>query len=484
LELTAASPLLSGHEVIRATGGTLLRGGADRIVRGVSTDSREPAGDKLFIPLKGERFDGHDFLAAAVRDGAAGILVQRGKEFKVSADTAGAMVILVADTLQALGDLAHFWRKKFPVPVLAITGSSGKTTTKEMAAGIIGIRKNTLSTRGNFNNLVGLPLTLFRLNEGHAAAILELGTNTRGEIARLTRIAAPDVGIITNIGAAHLEGFKSLATVREEKSDLFRTMGPDGIAVLNRDDEELSFLETMWRGRRVTFGVRNEADVRAEEITGRQDQGVRFVLKIGADREEVFLRAVGEHNVYNALAAAAAAMALGLGHADICRGLAAFKPVAGRMEIHRLKNGAFLIDDTYNANPSSFREALRTLQNLRGTHDGTVIMGDMLELGDRAEELHEESGRLLADTGVSALFLKGVFARATAAGAIKGGLARKRLFFPEHPGEIASLLKPQLKSGDWILVKGSRRMQMETAVQEILAAFGEEEDGRQTTTDN
>lgn len=479
MELTAAAPLLSGHEVIQATGGALLKGDANGIVRGISTDSRERATGKLFIPLKGERFDGHDFLASAIRDGAAGVLVQRGEESRLGADAAGTMVILVADTLQALGDLAHFWRKKFPVPVLAITGSSGKTTTKEMAAGIIGLRKNTLSTRGNFNNLVGLPLTLFRLNEGHGAAILELGTNTRGEIARLTRIAAPDVGIITNIGAAHLEGFKSLATVREEKSDLFRTMRPDGIAVLNRDDKELSFLETMWRGKRVTFGIRNEADVRAEEITGRRDQGVRFVLKIGADREEVLLRAVGEHNVYNALAAAAAATALGMGQADICRGLAAFKPVAGRMEIHRLKNGAFLIDDTYNANPSSLREALRTLQNLRGAHGGMVIMGDMLELGASAEELHEESGRLMAETGVAALVLKGAFARVTAAGAIKGGLARERIFFPEHPGEFASLLKLELKQGDWVLVKGSRRMQMETAVREILAAFGTEEDGQQ-----
>lgn len=479
-----SSPLLSGREVIQATGGALLRGSENTIFNGVSTDSREPARGKLFIPLIGERFDGHAFLAAAIKEGAAGVLVQRGSEHKLGADPGGTTVILVKDTLTALGDIAHFWRKKFPVSVIAITGSSGKTTTKEMAAGIMGIKKNTLSTRGNFNNLVGLPLTLFRLNEGHAAAILELGTNTRGEIARLTRIAAPDVGIITNIGAAHLEGFKSIEAVREEKSDLFRNMDPGGVAVINRDDGELIFLEKVWRGKRVTFGINNDADITAERITNRGDEGVRFVLKIGNAREEIAMRTVGEHNIYNALAAVAMSWAAGFGNAEICRGLSAFKAVHGRMEIHRLKNGAFLIDDTYNANPSSLREAVKTLGNLKGGHESTIILGDMLELGDRAEELHEESGMFMADTGISALFLKGSFARTTARGAIKNGMAEDRLFFPETPGDVLSLLSSRLKKGDWILVKGSRKTQMEIFVQGILNTFGVEEGGRQTTTYN
>lgn len=478
------SPLLYGHEVIQATGGTLIRGSKDRIFNGISTDSREPAGEKLFIPLKGERFDGHDFLVAAITNGAAGVLVQRNSENKLGADAAGTTAIIVKDTLKALGDIAHFWRKKFPLPVIAITGSSGKTTTKEMAAGIIGIKKNTLSTRGNFNNLVGLPLTLFRLNQGHEAAILEMGTNTRGEIARLTRIAAPDVGIITNIGAAHLEGFKSIEMVREEKSDLLRNMDPGGIAIINRDDEGLGFLETVWQGRWMTYGIKNDADITAEGIKNLGGGGVHFILKMGDTREEIHLRAVGEHNIYNALAAAASSMALGLGHAEISRGLSAFRPVPGRMDIHRLKNGAYLIDDTYNANPSSLREAVKTLRELKGKHESAVIMGDMLELGDRSEELHEESGMFMADTGVSAIFLKGAFARATAAGAIKKGMTPDRLFFPEHPGDVSSLLKFRLKKGDWILVKGSRKMQMEKVVQEILDTFGEEEGRRQATTDN
>ncbi len=477
-----SSPRLSGRDVIQATGGTLIRGSEDRIFQGVSTDSREPAVEKLFIPLKGDRFDGHDFLITAIEGGAAGVLVQRGSEKKLGDASTGATVILVGDTLTALGDLAHFWRKKFPVPVVAITGSAGKTTTKEMATGIMGIRKNTLGTRGNFNNLVGLPLTLFRFNEGHEAAVLELGTNRRGEIARLTRIAAPDVGIITNIGAAHLEGFKSLEMIREEKSDLFRNMAPNGIAVMNRDGEEWSFLEKVWQGKRVTFGINNDADVAAEGITIMGNAGMRFVLKIGDAREEIALQAVGEHNVYNALAAAAASTALDFGHADICRALSAFRPVPGRMEIHRLKNGAFLIDDTYNANPASLREAVKTLRELKGSNESTVIVGDMLELGDRSEELHEESGMFMADAGVSAIFLKGAFARATAAGAVKKGIAPDRLFFPENPGDVSSLLETRLKKGDWILVKGSRGMHMETVVKEILDTFGAEEGERQITT--
>ncbi len=476
------SPVLSCRDVIRATGGILIRGSEDRTFAGISTDSREPAQGKLFIPLKGERFDGHDFLAAAMDGGAAGVLVQRGSEKRFGSAPVDTAVVLVEDTLAALGDLAHYWRKKFPVPVVAVTGSSGKTTTKEMAAAILGLRKNTLSNRGNFNNLVGLPLTLFRLNAEHEAAVLELGTNRPGEIGRLARIAAPDVGVLTNIGTAHLEGFGSREAIRDEKSDLFRNMPQRGVAVMNRDVDEWRFLEKLWQGKRITFGIRGDADVAAGAVESLGHGGTRFVLKIGEAREEVVMQTVGEHNIYNALAAAAAATALGLGQDDICRGLSAFRPVPGRMEIHRLKNGAFVIDDTYNANPSSLREAVRTLRELGRGNECTVIMGDMLELGDRAEELHEESGMLMAEEGVTALFLKGAFARTVAVGAEKKGMAPDRLFFPEKPGDVSSLLKPRLRKGDWVLVKGSRRMRMETVVKEILDAFGTDEGEGQPAT--
>jgi UDP-N-acetylmuramoyl-tripeptide--D-alanyl-D-alanine ligase len=472
-------PIIAGHEILKATGGTLIRGSADRMFHGVSTDSRDMSEGNLFVPLKGERFDGHDFLGAAVRGGAVGLLVQRdsvdnadNEEFKDIA------VIRVDDTLRALGDIAHFWRKRFHVPVIAITGSSGKTTTKEMTAHIAGLTKKVVKTEGNFNNLIGLPLTIFQINDKHEVIILEMGTNTPGEIGRLTRIAAPDIGLITNIGHAHLEGLGSLDVIREEKGDLFQNMAEDGIAVVNRDDGEVGILDSRWQGRRVTFGMSRDVDVSAENIRTRGEQGVSFTLKIGGIGQEISMATVGLHNTYNALAAAAVCQALGMEHHTICRGLATFRPLSGRMEVHRLRNGAFLIDDTYNANPASVREALKTLKDLKDNHESTVIMADMLELGEKVEEMHEGIGSLMAETGVGSIFLRGRFSWAVVEGAIRGGMPINRILLPETSEEIVTRLKSSLKKGDWVLVKGSRKMRMEEVVQEIIRAFGLEENNR------
>ncbi|MGZ6240909.1 MAG: UDP-N-acetylmuramoyl-tripeptide--D-alanyl-D-alanine ligase [Syntrophales bacterium] len=232
-----------------------MGGSTDTLFKGVSTDSRQIMPGSLFIPLRGEKFDGHDFIAAAVRNGAHGFLVERGYENKIREKFADKTVIRVDDTLKALGDIAHSWRKKFRVRVVAITGSSGKTTTKEMLAGIAGLTKKIIKAQGNYNNLIGLPMTVLNINAQHELVILEMGTNTRGEIGRLTEIAEPDVGLITNIGPAHLEGFKSVETVREEKLDLFRKMPDAGVAIINIDDERLLVTNRDWRGKRVTFGL-------------------------------------------------------------------------------------------------------------------------------------------------------------------------------------------------------------------------------------
>ena len=466
-------PILAGHEILKATGGILIRGNADRVFHGISTDSRNISEGNLFISLKGGRFDGHDFLDAAVRGGAVGLLVQR--ELAKNEEFAGITVICVDNTLSALGDIAHFWRKKFHIPVIAITGSSGKTTTKEMTAHITGLTRKVSKTEGNFNNLIGLPLTIFQINDQHEVVILEMGTNTPGEIGRLTRIAEPDIGLISNIGPAHLEGLKSLTAIREEKGDLFQNMAGEGIVIINRDDEEVGILDSRWRGRRVTFGVKRNADVLAENIRTRGGEGVSFTLKTDGVGQEITIATLGLHNVYNALAAAAVCWALGMEHHTICRGLATFKPLSGRMEVHRLRNGAFLLDDTYNANPASVREALRTLKDLKEDHESTVIMADMLELGEMVEEMHEGIGFLMAETGVGTIFLRGRFSRATAEGAIRGGMSESQIFFPETPSEIVAHLKASLKKGDWVLVKGSRKMRMEEIVQEIIGAFGRTE---------
>jgi UDP-N-acetylmuramoyl-tripeptide--D-alanyl-D-alanine ligase len=468
---------LNVDDVLNATGGTLARGRTETLFKGVSTDSRRIVQGSLFIPLIGERFDGHDFIASAVKNGASGFLAGKGSENKIRGKFADTTVVRVDDTLKALGDIAHFWRKKFRVIVVAITGSCGKTTTKEMLAGIAGLKKKIIKAQGNYNNLIGLPLTVLKINAQHELAILEMGTNTRGEIARLTEIAEPDIGLITNIGPAHLEGFKSVEMVREEKLDLFRNMPDSGAAIINLDDERLLVTDKDWRGTRITFGLKKDADVSAEDIETKGMKGVSLTIRIGSFKQAIALSAAGNHNVYNALAAAASSWVLGIDFSTICQGLMAFQPISGRMEIHRLKNGAFIINDTYNANPASFREALNTLRDLKGNHKSTVIMGDMLELGDLAEVMHEGVGSLMADTGVDTIYLRGRLSPATAAGALKRKMSKDQIVFFENPDEIIDRLTSHVERGDWILVKGSRQMRMEQAVEKIVEAFGIEESG-------
>ncbi len=468
-------PVFHGMEILKATGGTVISGAIDKIFRGVSTDTRQIYSGNLFIPLKGEKFDGHDFIADAVKTGAAGFLVQKGSEDKIPPRLEDALIISVGDTLKALGDIANFWRRHCEATIVAITGSSGKTTTKEMIATISGLTKNVSKARGNFNNLIGLPLSILQINEGHQIAILEMGTNAPGEIGRLTRIAEPDIGLVTNIGPAHLEGLKSLDMVREEKVDLFRNMAETGIAIINLDDKNLLISNAEWKGKKVTFGLSKNADVSANKIKTWGREGVSFTIKIGEFRQDIKMSIVGSHNIYNALAAAASSWALGIEFQTICQGLTAFQPISGRMEIHRLNNGAFIINDTYNANPASFHAALETLKNLKGDHESTVIMGDMLELGDRAEELHEGIGSLMADTEVGTIFLRGRLSPATAAGALKKNMPEKQIIFFENPEEIVSRLASYVREGDWILVKGSRQTKMEESVRKIIELFGMEE---------
>jgi UDP-N-acetylmuramoyl-tripeptide--D-alanyl-D-alanine ligase len=436
----------------------------------VSTDTRTIRPGSLFVALAGERFDGHRFLDAAVAAGARGIVVRENPPAEWMARLSGVSVIRVEDTLAALGDLAGHVRKRYPIPVVAVTGSAGKTTTKEMAAAIAGQRMEVLKTEGNLNNLVGVPQMLFRLEPGYQAAILELGTNRPGEIARLARIADPDAGLITNIGSAHLEGLGSLEGVRREKGDLFRNMKATATALINRDDPLVGALEREWPGRKITFGMKRPADITAADI--RIDAGgTSFRLGLEGRESLVRMSLCGRHAVANALAAAACARALGLDDDAVREGLESVRPVPGRMDIVALGNGAFLIDDTYNANPASVREALRTLRDIRGNGAAVAVLGDMLELGPASAELHRETGRLLGEMGFRRAYLKGAFAGDTARGAVEGGMAPAELLFFEEPGEILPSLKDLLREGDWVLVKGSRRMRLEEAVRAIAGMF-------------
>lgn len=465
------APALSAGEILEATGGTALRGGTGWSCRGISTDTRTLRAGNLFIALPGENFDGHDCLAAAAAKGAAGLLIRTDRLENLAAGTGGVPAIGVPDTLRGLGAIAHAWRMRFAIPLVAITGSSGKTTTKEMIAAIAARSRHILKTEGNLNNLIGLPQTLLGLNEGHDLAIVEMGTNTPGEIVRLAAIAAPDIGLITNIGPAHLEGLGSIEAVREEKGALFGVMAGRGTALINADDPHIAVIAERWQGKRVTFGLATDAEVTARRIEPAGAGGVRFTLVIDGIGIPVRLPACGTHNVRNALAAAAASGALGFDRQAIAEGLAAFRPVPGRMEVRRLANGAYLVIDAYNANPASMREALLTLQGLKGAGSAVAILGDMLELGGEAHELHKGVGAILAQTGVDRLFLKGTLSRSTAAGALQKGFPEERIAFFNEPEEVIASLRTQLKKDDWILIKGSRKMKMEAVAEAVIAAF-------------
>jgi UDP-N-acetylmuramoyl-tripeptide--D-alanyl-D-alanine ligase len=468
-------PIFTVRQVLTATGGSMPAGELSDVFCGISTDSRKVGRGDLFVALKGDNFDGHDFVGQALDNGAAGILIRAGNNFDI-ARIKKASVIEVGDTLQALGDMAGEYRKRFPIPVIGLTGSSGKTTTKEMLAAIIGRRKKILATEGNLNNLIGLPQTIFRLTADHELAILEMGTNTRGEIRRLTQIAGPDIGLITNIGPAHLAGFGSMEIVRAEKGDLFLNMARTGTIVVNVDDEAVRSVAAGWQGCRITFGMSLDADVTARDIEKNGARGVRFNLVIGDKVNKVDMKIVGIHHVYNALAAAAAAWAAGFDCRTIAEGLAAFRPVPGRMQMIKLTNCAFVLDDTYNANPASVREALITLKDLKNHHNAYVFLGDMLELGAEAHEMHRRIGILVATIGVNALFLKGEFAKVTASGAEEGGMPSQNVFFLSDDADGMNYLREHLKKGDWILVKGSRLMKMEKIVAKICDLFGRDED--------
>ena len=467
------SPIFSIEDVLMATGGRLIAGDGGKMVYGVCTDTRHIRQGNLFIALSGENFDGHAFVQKALEDGAAGIIVKDAGKISLAMAGERAAVIQVDDTLRALGDLAHAHRQRFSIPVIGLTGSSGKTTTKEMLSCILKQERKVLKTEGNFNNLIGLPQTIFRLTRRDDIAVLEMGTNARGEIKRLTQIAAPDIGLITNVGPAHLAGFGSVDVVREEKGDLFFNMSPSGIAVVNLDDDAVCQVADRWSGRRrVTFSMSAHADVSVSDIKKNGARGTSFNLIMGDRACKVELKVAGIANIYNAMAAAATALAAGVGVASIQQGLTMFEAVSGRMEIIKLQNDAYLINDAYNANPASMREALLTLKDLKSSHNAFVFLGDMLELGDAAPEMHRRVGMLLATIGVTAVFLQGDFADATAAGALDGGMTTQQIVFLKDAGEVVANFKKQLRKGDWILVKGSHGMKMDRIVERICEDIG------------
>ncbi len=435
------------------------RGTRSGFVR-VTTDTRAIRGGELFVALAGERHDAHDFVGDAVAAGAAGVVVARPVELPAADDVS---VLRVADTLRALQDLAADLRRRVDPTVLAITGSNGKTTTKEMLAAVLAAaagEASVLKTSGNLNNLVGVPLTLLGLAGGERHAVIEMGMNAPGEIRRLTEIADPDVGLITNVGPAHLEGLGSIAGVARAKGELFAHMRPTGVAIVNAEDSHVAALGDAFAGRVVRFGEGGE--VRAEGVRSDERGAAAFRLLVGTDGVEVALQIPGRHNVMNALAAAAAATAVGVAPAAIAAGLAAATPVGGRMRVVRLANGVTVVDDSYNANPASVAAALRSLVEAPARRR-IAVLGDMLELGAASAEQHRAVGRLAGTLGLAALYLHGNFAPETARGAADG-MGPSAIHIAANHAAIADALRAETRDGDWVLVKGSRGQRMEEVV--------------------
>ena len=458
--------ILSIEEVLKATRGKLLQGEGNTSFQGISTDSRTVTEGELFIALKGSRFDGHHYVLEALEKKAGGVVIEEEKvgDIRWNGYRAKA-VIAVKDTLFALGNIALDWRRKYRTPLVALTGSNGKTTTKEMIAACLETTFPILKTKGNLNNLIGLPLTLLTLTERERVVVLEMGMNVPGEIRRLTEIAEPDVGLITNIQKVHLEGMESLERLKEEKGELFRKMRRDGTILVNQDDPRVVELASDYPGQKITFGIEHPAEVMAKEIRLGGAEGTFFTLILEGEAMEIHLRLLGRHFIPNALSAIAVACLFGVEVKQVKEALENFQSIPMRMEIVPLKGGKTLINDAYNANPHSMGLALETLVEAKGEGRAIAVLGDMLELGNFTKEAHEQLGEKVSELSIDFLLALGEEAPIVVESAIRHGFPLERVRVVESHSEAISILKQMIQNGDWILVKGSRRMAMEKIVE-------------------
>jgi UDP-N-acetylmuramoyl-tripeptide--D-alanyl-D-alanine ligase len=439
-------------DIIDATGARSARR-AGIVCTSISTDTRHLAAGALFVALRGPNHDGHRYVAEALRGGALAAVVDN-----VPAGIDAAQALVVGDTLRALGDIATWTRKRAAVRVAAITGSNGKTTTKEMLASICeraawtSGRSRILKTVGTENNLVGVPLTLLRLQGDEAVAVLEMGMNAPGEIARLTDIADPDVGVITNVGPAHLEGLGTVAGVAAAKGEMFAQMRTTATIAVNMDDEWVARVAANFAGRRIEFG--NGREVQAIAVVDQGFEGPQFELRIGARAAKVRLNIPGRHNVTNALAAAAVAHGLGISIDAMCEGLQTAAAPPMRMQVLQLANGVTVLNDGYNANPASMTAALRFMGQRGGRT--IAVLGEMRELGPTSAALHENVGRVAAECGVAMVVTVGDHGDDIARGARAGGVAAAALHVCAAPSDAADAVIAHWRAGDAVLVKGSR----------------------------
>ncbi|RUM37182.1 MAG: UDP-N-acetylmuramoyl-L-alanyl-D-glutamate--2,6-diaminopimelate ligase [Desulfobulbus sp.] len=472
--------------LLNATGGQVQSGKQSALLNNISTDTRKLQQGDIFVALAGETYDGHDYIDTAVKAGAAAVVVHQ----EISAPSTGILVIRVEDTQKALSDLAAYRRGLLTgnVQVTAITGSSGKTTVKEMTSAIFnnffsGKSRGgnpLLKTEGNFNNLIGLPLSLLPLSAGHQKAVLEMGMNRPGEIERLAEIADPDIACITNVQAAHLEGLGDIRGVAKAKGELFARMRPETVAVVNYDDPHVRKLRRSSAnvlGFAVTqAGRRLHPTVRASRIVNLGEQGMRFTLQVGDRKKRITVPAPGVHNVSNCAAAAAIACAAGVPFSVITEALQEYRSMDKRMQFMTLPGGVLVVNDCYNANPASMEAALTTVSSFGDDCKRIALLGDMLELGDDSIPAHVEVGRKVAECKYDELLVTGTFAGHVAAGAEEEGMSQERLrLFSDHEDIVdwiyKAMIQGKIVEGDWLLVKGSRGMQMEKVLQGLEQRF-------------
>jgi UDP-N-acetylmuramoyl-tripeptide--D-alanyl-D-alanine ligase len=450
------------HWAAQVMGGELLGDSAAAEFTGVSTDTREMKMGNLFFCLVAGR-DGHEFVPQARAQGAAAVVIDRSHQRQKSVDLSGSPTLVVEDTLKALGDLAHAWRRRFAIPILALTGSNGKTTTKELLKAVLTTRYRVMATEGNFNNLIGVPKTLFRLGEGEEIAVIEMGMNDFGEIDRLTEITQPNVGLITNVAPAHLEKLKDVAGVAKAKGELFAKLTPADWAVINQKDAIVAQLPTA--AKRIPVG-NPESGLWGEVASNKNHDDFPLHLKVHCYGEEIYLRMKlpGPHNLDNVLLALAVAHHFQVPLKAAGQALEAFAPAPSRMQWVRLGSGVSLIDDCYNANPASTLAALATLQGLKHSGKSLAVLGDMNELGEYRVTGHRQVGMGAAQSGVDFLVTVGNSGKETLAGAQKGGMHPEQLrHYPDVEAALA-LLKNWPQEVLWVLVKGSRTVHLEKLV--------------------
>lgn len=433
------------------------------IVNQISIDTRTLEKGSLFVAIKGERFDGHDYIKQAVANGAAIVMVREGTNLpeKVPA-------IFVPDTLEALGKLAHEYRKLFKIPVVAVTGSVGKTSTKEMIAAILSVKYKVHKSKGNYNNDIGLPLSVLEMDDEHEVAVFEMGMRGFNEISALSKIVNPDIAVITNIGISHIERLGSRQNILKAKLEILDGMKDKGIVILNGDDELLSGLRGLLTQKTLFYGIDENQDIWAYDLSSSGEEGVYFQVKTGENDMKLFIPAPGIHNVHNALAGIAVAEALSMSESEIRKGLENFSGEQMRLSIKE-KDGIKFINDSYNAAPSSMTAALDVLCEIAGEKRKWAVIGDMLELGDWAKEAHRKIGRLVSKSGIEYMVAIGSLAKWYVEGANEDPATKTITKLFANASEAKPYIKTLVQKGDVLLFKGSRIIKMDVLVQELLS---------------